>query len=88
MNNEMYIDYKKDLSSERSVSLDNGNKLFIRKYDPYGFWRISYEHGQLPQKLLGQYTIFELALEDAKKYVAEKGLGVVDVQVTYQHRNH
>ena len=49
----------------------NGAKIFLTRKDPYGFWFISFEHGQLPDKLTGAYTSAELAAADVDKYIAE-----------------
>jgi hypothetical protein len=51
-----YLEHDKDLLLKRSYTLKNGNKVNISKTDPYGFWEVHMEKGQLPDKLKGQYT--------------------------------
>lgn len=84
---DMFTDVKRDLSSERKVSLSNGNSLWVRRHDPYGLWTIHYEHGQLPVKYQGSYTLFEYALADINKYLSDKEHTITDVQTTYQANN-
>lgn len=62
----------KDLSSDRVFNLDN-NKLHIRKSDPYGFWTVSYERGQVPESIGGQYTSPMEAEKAVLTYLAAKG---------------
>ena len=49
----------------------NGAKIFLTRKDPYGFWSISFEHGQLPEQLTGSYTSAELAAADVDKYLSQ-----------------
>lgn len=84
---DMFTDVKRDLSSERKVSLSNGNALWVRRHDPYGLWTIHYEHGQLPERFRGSYTLFDNALADIKIYLSDKEHTITDVQTTYQANN-
>lgn len=68
----MMEDFKgaKDLDGRRSVTLENGNKLIIERTDPYGFWKVHYEKGQIPDKLSGLYTSYDRAMVDVNSYIA------------------
>jgi len=68
----------KDLSNDRTLKLDN-NTVHIRKSDPYGFWSISMERGQIPHKLKGHYTSFTEAEKAIMHYLNEKGREVKEV---------
>lgn len=52
-----------DLMPTRTLVLDNGNEVNVKKEPVYGFWTIHMKHGQVPDKLTGHYTSFE----DAKR---------------------
>lgn len=60
--------------NKRSMTLDNGNKINFTRKDPYGFWFISYEKGQVPESLQGAYTSYDRALVDVKGYLTQKQL--------------
>ena len=60
----------KDLSNDRTMKLNN-NMVHVYKQDPYGFWFVKLEKGQIPDKLKGAFTSF---------YEAEKA-------VTYYYRD-
>jgi len=62
----------KDLSKVRTVELENGNTIIIENKDPYGFWYVHYEKGQMPKKLHGAYTSFDYALSAVRHYLQEK----------------
>ncbi len=64
------VDGTKDLGNKRSMTLENGNKIHIEQFDPYGFWRVHYDKGQVPEKLRGHYTSFDRAMVDVKSYLA------------------
>ena len=49
------------------------NKLRVKRGDPFGFWFISFERGQIPEKLSGAYTGAEEAIKAVKAYLLEKG---------------
>lgn len=63
----------KDLSLDRTMDLGN-NVVHIKKQGPYGFWFVSLEKGNLPDRLKGSYTSF-LEAEKAVGlyYINEKG---------------
>jgi len=61
----------KDLSNRRIFDLSNGNKIMCDRRDPYGFWHLYYEHGQLPDKLKDmQFTSFDQARKFVEAYIA------------------
>lgn len=66
-----FTDRDRDLSTDRVYELDN-NKLRYRKTDPYGFWVISFERGQVPEHLRGNYTSAAAAEAAITRYLAEK----------------
>lgn len=59
----------KDLSNDRVLELKNGNKVHIKKQDPYGFWRVSMERGQIPDTLKGEYTSANEAEKAVRHYL-------------------
>lgn len=58
------VDELRDTPNMHVIRIDH-NKLILERTDPYGFWVIHYEKGQLPEKLKGSYTSYE----EAKKAV-------------------
>lgn len=70
----------KDLSRNRSLDYGN-NKIHIRCTDPFGFWHLSLDKGQLPEHLKGSYTTFDNARVAAEAYLAEKGKTVKEVSL-------
>jgi hypothetical protein len=52
----------------RTIEFDNGQKINVIRTDPYGFWHLKTDSGQLPDNLkTSQYTTFA----EAKKAVTE-----------------
>ena len=64
------FDPKRDLPKDRVIPVDNGSDFHIKQQDPHGFWHISREHGQVPQKLSGAYTSYEKAAQAVKVYMS------------------
>ncbi len=56
----------------RQVELPNGNKYHIECRDPYGFWFIHMDKGQIPDRLSGAYTSADQAVSDINRYLATK----------------
>jgi hypothetical protein len=56
----------------RKIEMDNGNTCHIRCQDPYGFWYISLERGNLPERMKGSYTSFDLALRAVNMWLKDK----------------
>jgi hypothetical protein len=63
----------KDLSPVRVLTLEDGQKMRIKRTDPFGHWHIHFDKGQVPRLLGGAYTTFSKALADVEDYLAEKG---------------
>lgn len=69
-----------DQVNVRFYSLENGNKLNLKRTDPYGFIYISLERGQLPEWLQGAYTDWAHARLAAEKYIKERQQAVAEIQ--------
>ena len=41
---------------EKTFLLSTGTKLYFRQYPPHGFWRVSFERGDIPAKLQGDFN--------------------------------
>jgi hypothetical protein len=72
------FDASRDQRTKREVVLSNGNKYYIQCTDPYGFWKISMDKGQVADVLSGDYTSPEKAEVAIKQYV-EKTFAVKKV---------
>ena len=48
------------------------NHIRIKCNDPYGFWTIHYDKGQVPEGLRGQYTSHVNAMNALKPYLVKK----------------
>ena len=68
---ENFVERDKELQRNRCIDLGN-NKIWIRKQDPYGFWKINFDQGRMPEFLMGQYTTPEAANKDIETYLREK----------------
>lgn len=66
-----------DLSRERVLILTDGTKVTFKASDPYGFWTIHYERGEVPRHLRGNYTDFAHAKEAYEAYMR-----------AYNHKNY
>lgn len=66
------FDSERDISRQRSIDLENGNKINITQTDPFGFWTISYNKGQLPDHMRGQYTSYHQAELAVQQYLQTK----------------
>lgn len=67
-------DPKRDLPKERPLGLATGGKendFVVKKRDddPYGFWWITRERGQVPDALKGAYTTPDRAERAVKEYL-------------------
>lgn len=56
----------------RRIHMDNGNIVHIKCEDPYGFWMVSLEKGNLPDKLKGAWTTFQQALAAVNQWLRDK----------------
>lgn len=68
---EYTVDPSRDLSRKRELILNNGTKYIVEQPDgdPYGFWYIRMDHGQVPDVLSGAYTSFEKARRAVEEYL-------------------
>ena len=64
-----HVSVEKDLSNVRVIELNNGNKINIKRNDPYGFWTVHYEKGQIPKALMGNFTSYELARKQVMSHL-------------------
>lgn len=73
--NAIFVDqYDKEHGGKsHKITLPN-NTVHIRCEDPYGFWKISLEKGQLPEKFKGEYTTLTQAIRAAETWCSEKKL--------------
>lgn len=55
----------------RKIEIEN-NTVHIRRQDPYGFWHISLSKGQVPDRMKGAYTNFEMALTAVNIWLKNK----------------
>lgn len=76
---EDFVTHDEDLDN-RFVTLENGNKIHIKRTDPHGFWRVNYDKGQLPEHLTGLYTSYDKALEAVQKYTEERAIVVKELE--------
>lgn len=77
---DIFSDPERDLSSKREIVLDNGNKYHIQQdpADPYGFWRVHMDKGQVPDHLKGAYTTYPLAKQAVELYVKNTQRKVIE----------
>jgi hypothetical protein len=64
-----HFDPKRDLPKERKIEVENGSPFLVRQEDPFGFWYVRREHGQVPEKLQGAYTTFGFANDAVQLHV-------------------
>ena len=58
-----------DVTSTRVIELENGNKLYLKRTDPYGFLQFNLDKGQLPEFMKGTYTSFFEADRAYRQYL-------------------
>lgn len=56
----------------RVFELENGNKLYAKQSDPYGFWRLNLDKGQLPQWLDQDFNEWGQVLMAVEKYAFQR----------------
>lgn len=67
------VEYDKEHGGKyRKIEMDNGNVCHIKCEDPYGFWYISLDKGQVPNRCKGSYTSFDAALRDVNVWLRSK----------------
>lgn len=70
----------KDLSRTRYFSLENGNKLIAKQTDPYGFWRLNLDKGQLPPWLDQDFNEWGQVLKAVEIYGHQRKQAIVEVK--------
>lgn len=73
-------DFSNTDSKVRVFELSNGNKLYAKQSDPYGFWHLNLDKGQLPEQFLGSYSTFDAVVKDVERYQILRGLATVEVK--------
>lgn len=61
-----------DITNVREIPLDNGNTLFLKRKDPYGFISVNLAKGQVPEWMRGDYTSWKEASKAVQKYLEER----------------
>jgi hypothetical protein len=74
-------------SNKRTWTLPSGNKLNFERRDPYGFWSIHYDKGQVPAALKGNYTTYEQAKAAADRYLTEQAIAEKEKEDRYNHKH-
>lgn len=76
-------DFAIPVNTPRIFELENGNKLKLTRHDPYGFIRLSLEHGQMPDSLKdASFTDWPAAEMAAKKYIEQRQSVVAEIKHT------
>ena len=71
----------RDLSTIRRYKLDNNNTVIVERTDPYGFWVMRFERGQMPKDLAtAQFTSVIQAELALKNYLHTQDKKVVSKQ--------
>ena len=70
----------KDLSKVRVFDLENGNKLLAKQTDPYGFWRLSLEKGQVPAWLDQDFNEWGQVIKAVDRYAFERKIAISEVR--------
>lgn len=70
----------KDLSRTRTFDLENGNKLIAKQTDPFGFWRLNLDKGQLPKWLDQDFNEWSQVLKAVAIYSTERKQAITEVK--------
>jgi len=72
--NEIYDQEVEDefMGKARKINLPNGNIVWLKCEDPYGFWYVSLKKGQVPENLKGAYSNFSTALNAVNLWLKDK----------------
>jgi hypothetical protein len=71
MIDEFSVDPERDEPDEKIWNL-GFNKIRFRREDPFGFWYISLEKGNLPEPMKGSYTTLQYAENAANVWIHNK----------------
>lgn len=63
-----HVDPTRDVPRERTIEFGT-NPFRVRADDPYGFWSIHRDKGQVPERLSGHYTSYEKAAQAVDLYI-------------------
>lgn len=55
--------------NQRVIQPEGSSKIFLNRKDPYGFWYISFERGELPDSLKDAYTTIQMAAHAVDQYL-------------------
>jgi hypothetical protein len=71
----------KDLSRTRVFQLENGNKLYAKQTDPYGFWYLNLDKGQLPPWLADQaFNEWSQVLKAVERYGNDRKVVIQEIR--------
>ena len=71
---------RSDIPNQRTIELENGNKLHLVRKDPFGFIYLHLDKGALPPYLAGAaFTDWTAARQAADKYQRERKLVVAEI---------
>jgi hypothetical protein len=73
--------------NKRTWTLPSGNKLHFERRDPYGFWSIHYDKGQVPAELKGNYTSYDQAAAAANRYITERAVEEKEKEDRYNQKH-
>ena len=69
----------KDAGKTRTFVLENGNKLLAKQSDPYGFWRLHLEKGQLPQWLDQDFNEWGQVIKAVERYCIQRKEAIAEM---------
>ena len=72
MNTVADLDFATDAEDNRVLVLENGNKLYLKRTDPHGFFYYNLDKGQLPPYMKCAFTGIRQAKEVLIKYLSER----------------
>lgn len=64
----------------RTFELENGNVLYAKQTDPYGFWHLNLDKGQLPEAFRGAYSTIDHVYKDVEKYQTLRKQSVTEIK--------
>jgi len=61
--------FEEEVNTRSRTIETNGAKIFLNCKDPFGFWFVSFERGELPDVLSGAFSSAELATSAVTTYL-------------------
>lgn len=55
-----------------TVELENGNKVHFNKHPRYGTYSVSFDRGDIPNKLRGEYQLYREIYEKTMYYLENR----------------